>query len=84
MAYALLAGFLAADVWPIFDRARAAVGMEASRLGEAVIVADALPEGPRARLRNHVREHIDAVVTQEWPAMADRRQTVVGGLRYVW
>jgi hypothetical protein len=74
VTYALLVGFLAADVWPIFDRAQTAVGMEASRLGEAVIVADALPEGPRAMLRNHIREHIDAVVTREWPAMADRRQ----------
>ena len=76
VAYALLVGFLAADVWPIFDRARSAVGMEASKLREAVIVADALPEGPRAMLRSRVREHIDAVVTREWPAMADRRQTL--------
>jgi hypothetical protein len=76
VTYALLVGFLAADVWPIFDRARSAVGMEASKLREVVIVADALPKDARAMLRNYVREHIDAVVTREWPAMANGSQTL--------
>jgi hypothetical protein len=76
VAYALLVGFLAADVWPIYDRARSVVAMEASKLREAVIVADVLPERPRAVLQNRIREHIDAIVTLEWPAMADRRQAI--------
>lgn len=76
VTFALLVGFVAADVWPTFDRARLALGIEAARLGEAVVVADALPENVRAMLRERVREHIDGVVAREWPAMATRTQTL--------
>lgn len=44
VVFALIVGFVAEDVGPTFDRAWAAVGIEAARLHEAVIVADALPQ----------------------------------------
>lgn len=78
VVFALIVGFVAADVWPTFDRARAAVGIEAGRLREAVIAADALPQDVRAMLRGRVREHIDFIVANEWPAMAAQTQTLRG------
>lgn len=74
--FALVVGFVAADVWPNSDRARFALGVEAARLREAVVVAEALPNGVQDMLRAHVREHIDQIVRHEWPAMASRTQTL--------
>ena len=76
VTFALLVGFVAADVWPTFDRARSALGMEAARLHEAVVVADALPESVRSALRRRVQQHIDSIVAHEWPAMASRTQSL--------
>ena len=76
MMFGLLVGFLAADVWPNFDRARAAVGQEAMALREAVLIADALPPEVRADLRAAVRAHIATAVKEEWPAMAIGGETL--------
>jgi hypothetical protein len=76
VTFALLVGFVAADVWPIFDRARSALGMEAARLHEAMVVADTLPESVRSTLRRRVQQHIDSIVAREWPAMASRTQSL--------
>ncbi len=76
VTFALLVGFVAADVWPTFDRARSALGMEAARLHEAVVVAEALPESARSALRRRVQQHIDSIVAHEWPAMASRTQSL--------
>ena len=46
--FGLLVGFLAADVWPNFERARATVGQEALGLRQALLFAEALaPEERR-------------------------------------
>jgi uncharacterized membrane protein YqjE len=42
VTFALLVGFLGADVWPTFDRSSSALGVEAARLRQALVVADAL------------------------------------------
>jgi hypothetical protein len=76
VTFALLVGFVAADVWPTFDRAQSALGIEAARLHEAVVVADTLPESVRSTLRRRVQQHIDSIVAREWPAMASRRQSL--------
>lgn len=76
VTFALLVGFVAADVWPTFDRARSALGMEAARLHEAMVIADTLPEGVRSTLRRRVQQHIDSIVAREWPAMVSRTQSL--------
>jgi hypothetical protein len=74
--FALLVGFLAAQVWSDADRAATAVNREASSLRAAVLLAAAFPGEPEARLRSLVRGHIQQAVSDEWPAMARHRATL--------
>jgi Protein of unknown function (DUF4239) len=67
--FGLLVGFLAADVWPNFERARATVGQEALGLRQALLFAEALAPEERRLVRNGVQEHITHAVSVEWPAM---------------
>lgn len=68
--FALLVGFLAAQVWNDTDRASTAVNREASALRAAVLLAAEFPGDPEARLRDLIRQYIEDAVTEEWPAMA--------------
>jgi hypothetical protein len=68
--FALLVGFLSAQVWNDNDRAGTAVNREASALRAVVLLAAAFPGEPETRLRTLVRDYIQEAVTQEWPAMA--------------
>ncbi len=72
----LLVAFLAAQAWGDVDRAQSAVNREAGALRAVVILPQSFPGETGARLRALVRQHIQAAVTQEWPAMADRRETL--------
>lgn len=74
--FALLVGFLAAQVWNETDRASSAVNREASALRAVVLLAGAFPGEPEARLRTLIREFIQEAVTQEWPAMARHDATL--------
>jgi hypothetical protein len=70
VVFGFFVGFLAVDVWPNFERARAAVAQEAISLRQAVILADALAPEERDVVTNAIRQHVAHVVTREWPAMA--------------
>jgi hypothetical protein len=70
VVFALLVGFLAAQVWSESERANAAVNREASALRDAVLVASALPPDTETQLRQLIRTYIQNTVTREWPAMA--------------
>jgi len=74
--FALLVGFLAAQVWSDYDRANTAVNREASALRGVILLAAAFPGEPDAHLRDLVRRHIQDAVTQEWPAMARHNATL--------
>ena len=74
--FALLVGFLAAQVWSDLDRANTAVNREASALRAIVLLAAGFPGQPEALLRDLVRRHIQEAVTQEWPAMSRGRATL--------
>jgi hypothetical protein len=76
VVFALLVGFLAAQVWSDADRASTAVNREASALRGVVLLADQFPGGTDARLRELVRQHIQTAVKEEWPAMARRGATL--------
>src|SRR5262245_4438545 len=70
LVFALLVGFLAAQVWSDADRANGAVNREASALRAVVLLANGLPDSVEARLRELVRHHVQDAVKLEWPAMA--------------
>ena len=74
--FALLVGFLAAQVWSDSDRASTAVNREASALRAAVLLAAGFPGEPEARLRDLIRHYIQDAVTREWPAMARGNATL--------
>jgi hypothetical protein len=74
--FALLVGFLAAQVWSESDRANVAVNREASALRGAVLLASDFPGEPESRLRDLVRRHIQDAATREWPAMAGGSATL--------
>jgi uncharacterized protein DUF4239 len=72
----LLVGFIAAQVWSDFEKAKVAVANEASALRTVNLLAANLPAEPRGQIRSLVTQHIDNAVNQEWPAMATQRETL--------
>src|SRR5262245_42925566 len=76
VVFALLVGFLAAQVWSDADRANGAVNREASALRAVVILAAAFPGETESRLHDLVRRHIQTAVSEEWPAMSRRAATL--------
>ena len=76
IVFALLVGFLAAQVWSSGDRAAAAVSEEASSLRSAVLLSSEFPGEPEAQMRSLVRGHIEDAVTKEWPQMSEQGATL--------
>jgi len=74
--FALLVGFLAAQVWNDADRATTAVNREASALRAVTLLAHEFPGEPETRLRSTIRGYIHHAVSEEWPAMARRNATL--------
>jgi Protein of unknown function (DUF4239) len=74
--FGLLVAFLSAQVWGDLDRAQAAVNREASALRTVVLLVASFPGEPEARMDTLIRRHIEAAVTEEWPAMARQRATL--------
>jgi hypothetical protein len=77
VVFALLAAFLAGQVWNDTQSAGTAVNREASALRAAVLLGAAFPGEPERRLRALVASHIQEVVTKDWPAMASGHATLV-------
>lgn len=76
LVFALLVGFLAAQVWNDRDRAAGTVNREASALRAAVLLAAAFPGETERTLRDLIHRHIEQTVSDEWPAMAHRSATL--------
>jgi hypothetical protein len=70
VVFALLVGFLAAQVWNDGQAANQAVNREASALRAIVMLAATFPSDSDQRLRDLVSGHIHYVVNNDWPAMA--------------
>jgi Protein of unknown function (DUF4239) len=69
----ILIVFLAARVWANLDRAHEYVNQEVSALREAALIVKALPPNVEAQVRAALKAHIEFIVSEEWPAMADQR-----------
>src|SRR5262245_6811653 len=65
--FGLLVGFMAAQVWSDFERAKLAVATEASALRTVVLLSESFPGEPGAHLRALINRHIGEAVNQEWP-----------------
>ena len=76
LLFALIVGFLAAQVWSDAGRAQEAVNREASALRSIALLAHAFPGEPEARIDALLRRQIREAVDEEWPAMAHQRATL--------
>lgn len=76
LLFALLIGFLAAQVWSDASRAQDAVNREASALRSTVLLAHVFPDDTESRMSSLVRRHIQEAIDKEWPAMAQQEATL--------
>ena len=76
LLFALIVGFLAAQVWSDAGKAQEAVNREASALRSAVILARTFPGQPETRLDALISTYIRDAAGNEWPAMAQQRETL--------
>jgi hypothetical protein len=76
LVFGLVVGFMAAQVWSDAGTAQQAVNREASALRAASLLADRFPAPRAAQIHALVRRHIRTAVTEEWPAMAEQRETL--------
>lgn len=74
--FGLLVAFLASQAWGDDERANSAVNREASALRAAVLLSESLPAAAQAQIHDLVRQHIQQMESQEWPAMARREVTL--------
>lgn len=68
--YAVLLAFAVVIVWQQFQSAAAIVAHEAAKLANLFHDAAEYPEADRVRFRRQLLAYADAVVTEEWDAMA--------------
>ena len=76
LLFALLVGFLAAQVWSDAGRAQDAVNSEASALRSVDILVRAFPGEPETRMNALIRRQIREEADHEWPAMAHQQATL--------
>ena len=68
--YAVIVGFMLYTVWTNFGLADLNADAEANALVNVYRLAEGLPDQQRNELRESAREYGDAVVYNDWPAMA--------------
>jgi hypothetical protein len=68
--YAVILGFMLYTVWTDFGQANLNVDLEASALRNIYRLAEGLPEQQRVELQLQSRAYAQAVIDQDWPAMA--------------
>jgi hypothetical protein len=75
--YGVLLAFVLAAVWQQFNEARTFVEIEANEVVDLHRIAGGLPEAERMVLQRELAEYVDAVINEEWPAMACGDEKVI-------
>ncbi|MDB4950777.1 MAG: hypothetical protein JWM27_3426 [Gemmatimonadetes bacterium] len=70
VVYAVALGLIVVTVQADYGDVDEAVVREASSVGDLYRVADGLAEPMRSQLRGEIRDYVDLVVRDEWPAVA--------------
>ena len=78
--YAVIVGFMLFAVWSDFKAAQENVETEASSLIDLYWSASGLPQAQRQQIRKLAYDYADAMITDEWPAMARGNVTHSGTL----
>src|SRR6185369_7766298 len=71
--YAVLLAFIAIAVWQDFNEAESIVENEASLAGDIFLDATAVPDPAGSEIRGDIREYVEIVARDEWPALAQGR-----------
>jgi hypothetical protein len=71
--YAVILGFMLYTVLTDYGAANLNVDLEASALRNVYRLAEGLPEQQRVKLQQQARAYANAVVNQDWPAMANNQ-----------
>ncbi len=86
--YAVLLAFIVYVVWGQFNDARTYVDREATALVDLHRIASGLPTSTRVEIQRELRGYVDAVLSDEWRAMAKRDETTIERigerLEHVW
>jgi hypothetical protein len=69
--YAVILGFMLYTVWTDYGAANLNVDLEASALRNVYRLAEGLPQEQRGKLQLQSRSYAVAVITQDWPEMAN-------------
>jgi hypothetical protein len=75
--YAVLLAFVVYAVWGQFNDARGYVDREATALVDLHRTASALPAASRVEVQRGIRAYVDAVIAEEWHAMARRDEATI-------
>ena len=75
--YAVLLAFVVIVVWGQFNEARSYVDREANALVDLHRTASGLPAHSRTIIQRGLRDYVDAVLNDEWEAMASRDQATI-------
>src|SRR5262250_3767500 len=75
--YAVLLAFVVYVVWGQFNEARGYLDREATALVDLHRTASALPSRSRTEIQRGLRAYVDAVLRDEWPAMACRDEATI-------
>jgi len=70
VVFAVLLAFIAVEAWESFGKAGDTAAIEASLAGDLFRDSSAMPEPTRTALIGDIRDYVEIVLTQEWPAMA--------------
>jgi Protein of unknown function (DUF4239) len=71
--YAVVLGFMLYTAWTNFGAAELNVNLEANALRNMFRLAEGLPVPQREQLETQARAYADAVINEDWPAMARAR-----------
>ena len=74
---AVILSFLLVTVWQEYDGAAATVAQEASGIADLYHIGGYFPKPVAQRLHSTLIAYVNAVVTDEWPAMRDGRTSTV-------
>src|ERR1700757_283535 len=75
--YAVLLAFVVYVVWGQFNEGRGYVDREAAALVDLHRTASGLPPASRDRIQKGLRDYVDAVLADEWQAMARRDEATI-------
>ncbi|MFI5144629.1 MAG: DUF4239 domain-containing protein [Ignavibacteria bacterium] len=87
LIYAVLIAFVVFATWSSYDESEKNVEMEANKLSDMFLDANAFSDTLKYNIRSAITEYTKAVVEQEWPIMQNHEKvpsSVIESLRKVW